>query len=142
MAEQQVTNAEDLGALIEGKSDEEINAFVEQQGADNIFRPIFEGMQQRFLPEKAAGKTAVIQYDIVTTAGTESWQVDVAEGRCNASKGAEKPATVTLQLATPDFLRLITGKLNGVQAFMSGKLKVKGDMMLAQTMQTWFDQGR
>ncbi len=49
---------------------------------------------------------------------------------------------VALTLAAPDFLRLITGKLNGVNAFMSGKLKLKGDMMLAQTMQGWFDQSR
>ena len=66
--------------------------------------------------------------------------LDVAGGACTVSKGAAKEATVALTLAAPDFLRLITGKLNGVNAFMSGKLKLKGDMMLAQTMQGWFDQ--
>ena len=54
--------------------------------------------------------------------------------------GSERPATVTLSLSLPNFLRLIAGELNGMQAFMSGALKLKGDMMLAQTMQTWFDQ--
>jgi putative sterol carrier protein len=47
---------------------------------------------------------------------------------------------VTLGMALPDFLRFITGKLDGMQAFMSGKLKLAGDMMFAQTMQTWFAQ--
>jgi putative sterol carrier protein len=138
----QPTEAEQLAALIEGKTDDEINAFVSLQGADTVLNPIFDGMQQRFLPDKAAGRAAVIQYDIVTADGTRSYQLTVADGTCALAEGAEQPATVTLILTTPDFLRLITGKLNGMQAFMSGKLKLKGDMMLAQSMQTWFDQSR
>jgi putative sterol carrier protein len=142
MAEQQVSNEQaQLAALVEGKSDDEINSFVKESGSDTVNGPIFQGMQDHFLPEKAAGKTAVIQYDILAPEGTESWQVVVENGTCATSKGAEKDATVTLTLSQPDFLRLISGKLNGVQAFMSGKLKIKGDMMLAQTMQTWFAQG-
>lgn len=135
-----VNTPEDLARLLEGKSDGDINAWVTQEGADTILRPIFEGMQARFLPDKAAGKSAVIQYDVTTAEGVESWQVDVKDGTCTVAKGADKEASVTLALALPDFLRLVTGKLNGVQAFMSGKLKVRGDMMLAQTMQGWFDQ--
>jgi putative sterol carrier protein len=38
-------------------------------------------------------------------------------------------------------LRLVSGKLNGMQAFFAGKLKLTGDMMFAQTMQGWFNQG-
>jgi putative sterol carrier protein len=45
---------------------------------------------------------------------------------------------VTLALAFPDFLRLVSNKLDGMQAFFSGKLKLTGDMMFAQTMQGWF----
>ena len=55
---------------------------------------------------------------------------------CAVAGGAA--AIVTLNVA--DFLRLITGKLNGMQAFMSGKLKIQGDMMFAQVMQGWFRQ--
>ena len=55
-------------------------------------------------------------------------------------KGAGGPAKTTLTLNAADFLRLITGKLNGMQAFMSGKLKIGGDMMFAQVMQGWFRQ--
>src|SRR5438132_1209472 len=58
------------------------------------------------------------------------------------AKGAPGPARVTLALAFPDFLRLVSGKLDGMQAFFSGKLKVSGDMMFAQTMQSWFKQNR
>src|SRR5437016_6045451 len=74
-----------------------------------------------------------------TPDATHSYHVVVADGTCSTGPGAGQEATVTLALSAPDFLRLISGKLNGMQAFMSGKLKLKGDMMLAQSMQTWFD---
>ncbi|KAJ1496571.1 hypothetical protein HMI56_006143, partial [Coelomomyces lativittatus] len=41
------------------------------------------------------------------------------------------PVDVTLILADHDFVDLVQGKLNGQKAFASGKLKVKGQMMLA-----------
>ena len=100
---------------------------------------LIEEMAKRFLPDKAVGKNAVIQYDITTLDGTHTYQVVVAGGTCTTGPGAGQEASVTLALSAPDFLRLISGKLNGMTAFMSGKLKLKGDMMLAQTMQGWFD---
>jgi putative sterol carrier protein len=129
----------DLVGLIEGKSDEEIVELIKALGEDSFFGGLFDEMAKRFLPDKAAGKTAVIQYDINMPEGTKSYQIDVAGGACNVNHDAPKDATVTLILSAPDFLRLISGKLNGMSAFMSGKLKLKGDMMLAQTMQGWFD---
>jgi putative sterol carrier protein len=129
----------DLAGLIEGKSDDEILALIKELGEDSFFAGIFEEMAKRFLPGKAAGKTAVIQYDITLPEGIQTYQVVVADGTCATGPGAGKEASVTLALSAPDFLRLISGKLNGMTAFMSGKLKLKGDMMLAQTMQGWFD---
>jgi len=55
--------------------------------------------------------------------------------------GAQGPARTTLVAEVPSFLRLITGKLGGMMAVVTGKLKVKGDMLFAQTMQSWFRQG-
>ncbi len=129
----------DLVGILEGKSDEEIVALVSELGADTFFGGIFEEMAKRFLPDKAAGKTAVIQYDIAMPDGTKTYHVVVGGGTCITGPGAGQDASVTLALSAPDFLRLISGKLNGMTAFMSGKLKLKGDMMLAQTMQSWFD---
>lgn len=42
----------------------------------------------------------------------------------------------TLQLASGDFTKLASGELNGTQAFMSGKLKVQGNMGLALKLQS------
>ena len=80
----------------------------------------------------------MIQYDVNAAGGKHSYQLKVADGKASLQKGAPESARVTLTLSAPDFLRLVTGKLNGQTAFFQGKLKLAGDMMFAQTMQSWF----
>ena len=137
MAEPQ-TQANELAALVEGHSDEDINAAVSKDGVDKVLGQIFDGMASAFVPEAAAGQNAIVQYDVSAPDGTHSYQLVVANGKCTVHKGAGDPARVTLGLSLPDFLRLIAGKLDGMQAFMTGKLRLAGDMMFAQVMQSWF----
>ncbi|HEV3231043.1 MAG TPA: SCP2 sterol-binding domain-containing protein [Candidatus Dormibacteraeota bacterium] len=139
MAEQITTPAQ-LRAIVAGLTDEALEAWTRDPGMDVVLAPIFAGMRERFLPARAAGQTAVIQYDIAGPDGVSTWQASIADGACAVAQGAAQTPAVTIQMAFPDFLRLVTGKLNPVMAFMSGKLKLRGDLMLAQTQSTWFDQ--
>jgi len=138
MADDRQARQKELAASIEGRSDEEIEKGIEAQGTETVLDQIFAGMAEAFLPAKAAGQSAVIQYDVKTGGKAHSYQLKVADGKCQIVKGAAGPARVTLGLGLADFMRLVSGKLNGMQAFMSGKLKLQGDMMFAQTMQGWF----
>ena len=134
----EASSPEELRALIQGRSDDEINAGLKESGVDSALDRVFEGMCAAFLPEKAGGQSAVIQYDVKAPDSTHSYQLKIADGKCQVLKGAPESARVTLTLTTPDFLRLVTGQLNGQTAFFQGKLKLAGDMMFAQTMQSWF----
>ena len=140
MADDRQKRRQDLAATLEGRSDEEITQGVVAQGADTVLGQIFAGMAEAFLPEKAGSQSAVIQYDVNVGGTVHTYQLKIAGGKCELVKGAAGPARVTLTLQVPDFLRLVTGKLNGMQAFMTGKLKLSGDMMFAQVMQGWFEQ--
>jgi putative sterol carrier protein len=133
-----IGSRDELAAMIEGKSDDEINAGVTERGTDKVLGQIFEYMSNQFQPDRAAGQSAVIGWDIAAPDGTHSWQLKVADGTCTANQGTPEEARVTLGMALPDFLRFLTGKLDGMQAFMTGKLKLSGDMMFAQSMQAWF----
>ena len=135
MAEPQ-TN--DLGALIEGRSDEQITAEVGKQGVDKVLGEVFDAMAAAFVPAAAAGQSAIVQYDVTAPDGVHSYQLKCGDGKCVVQKGKGEASRITLGLGLPDFLRLIGGKLDGMQAFMTGKLKIGGDMMFAQTMQSWF----
>jgi putative sterol carrier protein len=129
-----------LGELVDGRSDEEINTTMEAVGVDTVLDQIFAAMQERFQPERAAGQSAVIGWDITAPDGTRNYRVNVDNGTCTVEKSGEGPTRVTLGLTLADFMRFIGGKLDGMQAFMAGKLKLSGDMMFAQTIQSWFGQ--
>jgi putative sterol carrier protein len=140
MPEINVSTPKELGALIQGKSDGEINDAVESMGAESALAKVFEGMTKAFLPDKAKGQAAVIQWDIKLPKDAVSYQISVSDGKCAFTKGTPDKAKVTLTAALPDFLRVITGQLAGQQAFFTGKLKLSGDMMFAMTQENWFDK--
>ncbi len=98
----------------------------------------FEGMAAAYNPAKAT-REAVFQWDVATPEGVETYTVRCGD-TCTVEHAKAESPTVTLGLSLPDFLRLILGQLDGMQAFMSGKLKLTGDVMLAQVMQSWFDR--
>lgn len=138
MAEQPDPNQ--IAEAIKGLSDEDLRKRLDEQGIDTALQQIFSGMQDAFVPEKAQGVNAVIQYDIAVDADTKSWSVNIADGKCVTSEGASENPRLTLQLALTDFVRLIFRQADGTQLFMSGKLKLKGDMMFAMQMQNFFQQ--
>ena len=53
-------------------------------------------------------------------------------------QGTHASPNMTLTMTAKDYVDMIMGKLNGQMAFMSGKLKIAGDMGLAMKMQTLF----
>jgi putative sterol carrier protein len=131
---------EQLGELVDGRTDDEINETIAAVGTDAVLEQIFSAMQERFQPDKAAGQSAVIGWEITAPDGVRKYQVKVENGACTVQKDGADAARVTLGLSLADFMRFIGGKLDGMQAFMGGKLKLQGDMMFAQTLQTWFGQ--
>ena len=66
------------------------------------------------------------------------WVVDCKAATVKPGKAAK--ADVTLTLSDADFVAMAAGKLNGMQAFMSGKMKIKGNMALAQKFGALVDQ--
>jgi putative sterol carrier protein len=89
----------------------------------------FEAMAGRFRAERAQGVKAVIQYDITGPGGC-TYHVDIADGQCAVREGGAATPNLTLTMDAQDWLDMLAGKLDGQVAFMSGKLKHKGDMSL------------
>ncbi len=131
-----------LQRAVEERSNEELVGDIQQQegGVDGVLEKVFAGMSASFSPEKAAGQQAVVQYEISAPDGTHEYAMRIADGRCEIDKGRAESPRVTIRIGLADFLRLITGGANGMQLFMTGKLKVSGDLFFAQTYQSWFDR--
>jgi len=127
-----------LAKMIEGQSDEQITAGVVGQGPETVLGQLFGGMAEAFVPARATGQQAVIQYDVKAGDHVCTYQLKVADGACELVHGAQGPARVTVSIAVADLLRLVTGQANGQQLFMGGKLRLQGDMAIAMVMQQWF----
>ncbi len=97
----------------------------------------FEQMSSRFKADRAAGASAVIQYD-VSGEGGGTWNAVIKDGTCTVKEGAAPTPNLTLQIGAQDWLDMLTGKQNGQMLFMSGKLKIKGDMGLALKLGSMF----
>lgn len=97
----------------------------------------FNAMPGRFKPDRAQGLKAVIQYDI-TGSGGGTYHVRIVDGQCVLSEGTATAPNLTLTMAAQDWLDMLAGKLNGQVAFMSGKLKHKGDMSLLMRLPSMF----
>lgn len=100
-------------------------------------KEVFDQMGGRFRPDKATGTNAVIQYDI-SGEGGGTWHAVIKDGACTVQEGPGTNPTLTLSMAAPDWLDMVSGKQSGQMLFMSGKLKLKGDMGLAMKLGSMF----
>jgi len=92
---------------------------------------IFDKMPQAFNAGKAAGVDVVFQYLVSGPTGGD-WIVAVKDGKCEVKAGKADKPTTTLKIGDTDFVDMLTGKLDPMAAFTSGKLKIEGDVMKSQ----------
>ena len=98
---------------------------------------VIEAMPSYFQPDKAGNTNAKIQFDL---SGDQAgkWYLTVADGHASASEGQVENPNLTFLADGRDVVKIFTGKMDPTAAFMSGKLKIKGDMGLAMRMQSMF----
>ncbi len=99
---------------------------------------IFPEMQERFDAQKAEGLDAVIQFDLSGESGSAYW-VHINNGAVSYEEGEAEEPRVTLMADAADYVAVVKGEMNPMQAFMQGKIKVKGDMSLALKLQGIFN---
>jgi putative sterol carrier protein len=96
-------------------------------------------MPQIFRPERAKGVRTVIQF-VLSGQGGGNWYVTIQDGTCRVTEGVSQTAEATIRMDAADYVALVTGRLGGMRAFLSGRVKVSGDASLLKRMQAWFPQ--
>lgn len=134
--------ADEFAALVWAATDEQIEEGIRAAGTERVLDRIFEEMQQAFLPERAPGASAEVQW-VVTDRGQEHpYRMSIADGRCSTARGHTDRPKATLIMDTVTFAKLVTGRREGVQLWMLKKLQVKGDVMLAVRLNGYFQRPR
>jgi putative sterol carrier protein len=106
---------------------------INNQMAD--LEPIFAAMSDRFQAGKAEGVDLKVQFNL-TGEGGGQWYASIADGKLGVSKGVLESPAATLTMDADDFAEMSNGGLNPMMAFMSGKIKVDGDLNSIMKFQT------
>ncbi|ULQ45816.1 SCP2 sterol-binding domain-containing protein [Flagellatimonas centrodinii] len=87
-----------------------------------------------FNADAASGLDATLQFNI-----SSPMHAVIKGGECSVGEGAASSPDVTITMEDDDLVALFKGELNGMTAFMTGKLQIEGDLMLAQRMSSLFE---
>ncbi len=98
---------------------------------------VLQGMIEAFNPGQAKGVNASIQLN-TSGEGGGTHIIKVANGKATWEEGTAPDPTVTISVSARDWLDIVTGKLDATKAFMTGKLKISGDMNLMMRFQKMF----
>ncbi len=133
-------DANNLAGMVKSASDEEIVAMLDQLGPQAAFDRIFEEMQTRFKPGMAGNVDADVVFAITHGGDEHTYVVGIHNGSCTTGRGDLEDPKARLTMASPLFLKLITGNADGPVSFMSGKLKIKGDIMFTSRLLGFFER--
>jgi putative sterol carrier protein len=105
--------------------------------APSSCKQAFEQMPSHFKKDAAQGLNATYQFDLSGEGGGK-WQILINNDKCEVKEGAHPSPNITISMSAQDYLDMVAGKLNPQMAFMSGKLRISGDMGLALRFQNLF----
>jgi putative sterol carrier protein len=97
-------------------------------------KEFFDGLEARADSGKTAGMNNSYLFDID---GAGQWLVAVTDGNVSVTEGGGE-ADTTIATSEETMLRIINGEQNPTTAYMTGKLKIKGDMGAAMKLQKLF----
>ena len=93
--------------------------------------------EKAFQPDRAAGVDAVVQYHLTGEQGGD-WIITIHDGTCKVAPGIAENPKMTMTADAQEFRDILLGRMDGMAAFMQGKLQLKGDLNLAMKLTSFF----
>ena len=106
-------------------------------GEKSTPQDVFDGMREGFDAEKAKGVRARYQFTFTGQNGGD-WWIEVNDGKFKMGRGKIENPDVTMLASDKDWVALSEGTLNGTWAFLSGRLKIRGDRDVARKLGEMF----
>lgn len=100
-------------------------------------RKVIQKLPERFVKENAEGFSATFQLIIEDDA---DFYISISEGKCKVEEGEHPDPNVTLIMDGETMVEVITGEKDGMSAFLTGKLRAEGNVMLATKLSKLFSR--
>lgn len=125
--------------LVASASDRDLQDGLDQNG-ELIIEQIFRAMPARLRRAAIADVELVAEWRIRDAGAPDElhWQVTIADGRCSVQRDGESTPDVSFKLKGIDFIKLITGNAHGPRLFLTGRLRIRGDLLKAARLQSYF----
>jgi putative sterol carrier protein len=98
---------------------------------------VFDGMRQNFQANKAKGVHARYQWELSGPNGGE-WWIDVDDGKYKMGKGKIDNPNVTFVAKDKDWVAVSNHQMGGTWAYLTGRLKIRGDQGVARKLGEMF----
>ncbi|MEK6278442.1 MAG: SCP2 sterol-binding domain-containing protein [Actinomycetota bacterium] len=133
-------SADEFAALVANVTDEQLAEGMNGPGRELALREIFNRMAEHVNPDKIKGQDSVIHFKILDRpdGGYDHFEVVLRDGTCTVTDEPAEEPKVTIKVPPVEFLKLITNQTSGPALFMTGKLKLEGDIMFASQVTTFF----
>ena len=106
---------------------------VSSEHVDSTPQEVFDSMRGSFQSAKAKGVHARYQWDLSEPQGGQ-WWIDVNDGKYEMGKGKIENPNVTFVATDKDWVAVSNHQLGGTWAYLSGRLKIRGDQGLARKL--------
>ena len=129
-----------LVQIVAGATDQQLEELMASEARKDILDDVFRRMAEHVDPDRARDVTTVVHWKIYDRpeGGYDHYEVVLDGGTCTVSESPSREAAITLKLKPADFLKLVSGNASGPTMFMTGKLKLEGDVMLASRLTSMF----
>lgn len=99
---------------------------------------LMDRLPEFFLPEKAGGIQAVVQFELSGEQGGE-WTVEIGKNTCRVENARSESADLLFQASAQDVLDIFYDRLDPISALMQGRLRLKGNFGLAYKLFELFE---
>ncbi|GGP39400.1 SCP2 sterol-binding domain-containing protein [Saccharothrix coeruleofusca] len=136
-------DARDFARVISRASKGQVEAVTTRPGLrERVLDEVFHRMETHFRSERAGSTRAVVHLQLTGgfgEDGLDSYEVVIENAQCAITKGATREPRATVTVGPVEFLKLATGNASAPVLFMTGKLKVKGDLGFAAGFMSLFN---
>ena len=132
--------AKRFARTVANSDDERLGRLVSGWRRRLVLRGIFSQMPRRLNREQAKNADAVVDWKIkdAKTDQVDHYQVAIHKGKCRVTRKPTETPRATLEMGTVEFLQLAAGVKQGPELFMSGRIKIEGDLMWTANLASLF----